>query len=388
MTESASTLAFSTLPGELEAQTLAHLETPRLVVFEEAVRANIDAMQRALGAVAPGHGLDLLRPHVKTHKSARILRLLLDAGVQSVKCTPNELELAVECGVHDIFVAYPLLDHAAARVAEIARRHPRSIVRVQAGLPGHVKILREAAARHDVRLPCFLDLDVGNARTGAPLARIDDLLSAFDPSPDSGVPVCGIHAYDGHNSSPDASVRAEIARGAMADVARAVERVRKRGFVCERVVVAGTPAFREDLEEILRLDLGVKVEVSPGTFVFHDSKYEGVMPGLFRFAALVLSRVMDLPRDDRVTLDLGHKRWGIDQGPIEVLGVPGLEFVSASEEHTVLRRGPDAPELGLGAPVWIVPRHVCPTVNLFEWYTFVRSDGSIEERVPVDARNR
>ncbi|HLU49191.1 MAG TPA: alanine racemase, partial [Planctomycetota bacterium] len=310
------------------------------------------------------------------------------SGIEKLKCTPNELDLLVAEGVSDIFLAYPLLAPLADRVARIAKESPQTTIRVQVAHPEHVAILERAAERHGVVLPSLIDLDVGNHRTGLPLARLEALLGSIRELSPRHVRIEGIHGYDGHNHSPDAGVRAEVARDAMAEVARAVDLLRRSGVACERVVVAGTPAWREDLRELLRIGLDVAVELSPGTFVFHDSKYEGILPGEFRFAALVFARVMDLPGDDRITLDLGHKRWAMDQGPIETTDVPGLEFISASEEHTVFRRGPDAPALRIGDPVWLVPRHVCPTVNLWDSYTFVREDGSIEENVAVDARNR
>ena len=68
------------------------------------------------------------------------------------------------------------------------------------------------------------------------------------------------------------------------------------------------------------------------------------------------------------------------------------EFVSASEEHTVLRILPEAPpatrELAIGAPLLIAPRHVCATVNLWESFRVIGADGRIEGEQPVDGRNR
>ena len=73
---------------------------------------------------------------------------------------------------------------------------------------------------------------------------------------------------------------------------------------------------------------------------------------------------------------------------MELFSVPGLEFVGASEEHTVLRQT-GGPDLRIGDPVLIAPRHVCPTVNAWESFTVVREDGSVEATaVPVSGRNR
>ena len=44
-----------------------------------------------------------------------------------------------------------------------------------------------------------------------------------------------------------------------------------------------------------------------------------------------------------------------------------------------------APAPALGEALYLVPRHVCPTVNLAEQALFVRRDGSVEA-VSVAAR--
>jgi D-serine deaminase-like pyridoxal phosphate-dependent protein len=157
----------------------------------------------------------------------------------------------------------------------------------------------------------------------------------------------------------------------------------------ERIVAAGTPGFLTDLEVLLSLGLDAEVQVSPGTWIYWDSICEEKLPGLFTFAALLLAKVMDVPGDDLLTLDLGYKRWAFDHGPVSVFSAPGLEFVSASEEHTVLRARDGGRRPGYGEPLLFAPRHVCPTVNLWESFTLVGPHGEVEaESLPVSARNR
>ena len=112
------------------------------------------------------------------------------------------------------------------------------------------------------------------------------------------------------------------------------------------------------------------------------------MPGRFRLAALVLARVMDRPTPQKITLDLGHKRWAIDQGHVHLFSTPGLEVVKVSEEHTVLEHDGSCP-LRIGDPVLIAPRHVCATVNLWEEFHLVDGTGKLHsDRLAVTARNR
>jgi D-serine deaminase-like pyridoxal phosphate-dependent protein len=67
-----------------------------------------------------------------------------------------------------------------------------------------------------------------------------------------------------------------------------------------------------------------------------------------------------------------------------VLDRPGLVAERPSEEHLPLRvEAGGAPERG--TPLFLVPRHVCPTVNLAEEAVLVEG-GRVRASVPVAAR--
>jgi D-serine deaminase-like pyridoxal phosphate-dependent protein len=63
----------------------------------------------------------------------------------------------------------------------------------------------------------------------------------------------------------------------------------------------------------------------------------------------------------------------------------GWQVRGVSDEHTVLERIGDGPELALGDKPLLVPGHIDPTVNLHEWIVAVRND-RVEAVWPVDAR--
>lgn len=370
---------------------LTELATPRLVVFKKQVEENVRRMRSYLEAIVPGSGFGHLTPHAKTHKSSWVTRKLMDEGVTKFKCTFNELDALLETGVRELLVAYPPLAADAVRIARCARQYPGANVCAQIGCLAHARFLVAAARQYAVEIPCFLDLDVGNRRTGGSLEKLLDLMKRISRDSEfSPLRICGLHAYDGHNHSSDPEERRKCASECMERVARCWQALQVIGFPGERIVVSGTPPFEEDLRELSsRPHLNATVEVSPGTWIYWDTKYDSILPGKFEFAALVLAQVMDVPADDLVTLNLGYKRWAIDQGPVERFSVPGLEFVSASEEHTVLRRGPDAPRLDVGDRLLLAPRHVCATVNLWESFVLMGSEGHVlSENQPVTARNR
>ena len=370
---------------------LASLPTPRLVVYRKYLEENIARMRRYLEEVVPRSGFHHLRTHVKTHKSAWVTSILLDAGVRRFKCTPNELEMLVDAGAEDIFIAYPLLSRDADLLARRMTQYPKIRFLAQIGTLAHAEYLAAAARRHKTEIPVLIDVDVGGHRTGAPPQAVADLaLSVARKSRFGPLRVEGIHAYDGHNHFSDPGDRLLASQEAMRLTADCVLELNRIGVPVGTVTAAGTPPFVEDLHELTQVHkIDAHVEVSPGTWVYWDTGYDRILPDRFKLAALVLAQVMDRPTSDLVTLNLGYKRWAIDQGPVQLFSIPGVEFVSANEEHTVLRRTAQTPELNVGDPILIAPRHVCATVNLWESFAVVSGDGSLESACePVTARNR
>lgn len=366
------------------------LATPRLLVFREAVEANIRAMRASLESVVPGSGFGHLAPHVKTHKSLWAARLLVARGIDRLKCSLNELDLCLDAGARSVFVAYPLLPHDADRVARAAAQHSRIEVLAQVGCLVHAERLAAAARRHGIELECLVDVDVGNHRTGVAPGDLPDLVRAIRGNPRLGtLRLRGLHAYDGHNSSPDPLVRKRCAQESMQLVVDCVRAMESAGARVDHVVVGGTPGYLPDLEElVVRHQLDAHVDVSPGTWVYWDTNYEAKLPGLFRYAAFCLAQVIDRPGKDLATLNLGHKRWAIDHGAVTLFNLPGVEVKSTSEEHTVLKL-PAGVDPAVEDRVFFVPRHVCPTVNLWEHFTLVGPGGRVETLdEPVTARNR
>jgi D-serine deaminase-like pyridoxal phosphate-dependent protein len=129
--------------------------------------------------------------------------------------------------------------------------------------------------------------------------------------------------------------------------------------------------------------------LSPGTTVLWDAGYAKKLPDLaFLPAAVLLARVVSKPGPGRLCLDLGHKAVGSEMPPPRVLflNLPDAIPVIHSEEHLVVET-PAAGEVALGACVYGVPWHICPTVALHE-EAFVVRDGGVSGVWRVTARAR
>ena len=354
------------------------LLTPALVVRLDRARANVDRIVALAGGDA-----SRWRPHVKTTKIPAVWRELLRAGVRHFKCATTReaavlLELLEAEGIDgDVLLAQPLVGPALRRLGDLAREHPRSRVGVlcedverASEVPGGVAI--------------FLELNPGMDRTGIPLPDETAILAVARAA---GERLAGVHFYDGHLHDPDPDLRRErVFRGydALIDTLEVLE---DDGHAVREVVTAGTPAFPFALEYGGFRGPGRPVHrISPGTVVFHDLRSVEENPDVpLEHAATVLSRVVSHPRAERVTCDAGSKSIAAEAGePVAaVVGHPELVPETPSEEHLPLRvtSGPRPPR---GTLLHLVPRHVCPTVNLADEAVLV--DGDEVRVVPVAAR--
>ncbi len=360
--------------------------TPRLLVWQERVQANINTMREMLQQVRSDADLSLLCPHVKTHKSGWVTQQLLDAGVSRFKATLNEVDMLLGCGAREIFVAYPLLQAQAAWLAERMAAHREVQFYIQIAHPEHAAIWPALAKKHDFDVRFFIDLDVGMGRTGVAAERAFDLYR--ETSRLYGLWFAGLHAYDGHNYKATLDERRAITRQSMDLLLQILRHFNENQVAVPRMVVGGTPGFWPDFEYLNTQQFDAELWLSPGTWVLFDTTCGRLMPDTFAPAALILAQVVDQTAPDRRTLNLGHKRWAVDQGPVEAFSLPGIQAVKWSEEHTVVELA-EKTQLQIGDYLALVPRHVCSTVNLWEYFTLVGENGEIViEQCPIEARNR
>ncbi len=358
------------------------IPSPSLLVFRDLVATNLDAMIRLAG------GVDRLRPHAKTHKSAAVVRMGLDRGIDKYKCaTVAEAETLATAGAVDVLLAYPLVGPNPKRFVALSAAFPAVTFRALVDDPEHVRALADAAAaaRLDRPIPTLLDLDVGMGRTGiAPSDAAVALYREIDRRPE--LTADGLHAYDGHLGIPDPAERTTAAKAVEEQVLRFRDRLVANGLPIPRLVMGGTPTFPIHG----RFD-APGVECSPGTVVYHDYNYSTRFPDLpFTPAALLLTRVVSRPRAGRLCLDLGHKAVSADTPPPGLRAwlpaLPDARVAGHSEEHLFLDVA-DADRHPIGEPLLAVPAHVCPTVALHR-FAFVIADGRVVDEWETSARDR
>ena len=357
-------------------QNAAEIPSPALLLYPERIRENIRRMIRIAGG--PGR----LRPHLKTHKLAEVVRLHLAEGITKFKCaTIAEAEMAAGAGAADILIAYPLVGPNAARLLTLVRTFPGTEFSCVADDAQAVQLLSKTFSDSGYQLTVLLDVDCGQHRTGVePGARAMRLYRLIATSP--GIRPGGLHVYDGQIHEPDLTKRTELTAVAFAPVNQFRQEILSAGLALPRVVAGGTPTFPIHATN-------ENFECSPGTCVLWDFGYASKFADLeFLIAAVVLTRVVSKPGANRLCLDLGHKAIAAENPPprVQFLNLPEAAAVSHSEEHLVIEN-PSAKQFAVGDCLFGVPRHICPTVALYSEASVVRN-GRATERWRITARER
>jgi len=352
------------------------IPSPALLVYPERIGENIRRMIAALGQA------ERLRPHVKTHKMAEVVQLQLKAGITKFKCaTIAEAEMLGQAGAKDVLLANQPVGPNIDRLLGLGgwfRDVRFSTIADDAETVGN---LAQAAQAAGVTLPVWLDLDVGMGRTGiAPGQGAATLYKLIGQLP--GVEPAGLHLYGGHLHDSDPAKRLAKWQTMMVEVRSFRTGLEVAGLPVPGVVGGGTPTFPFHAQH-------TDHECSPGTTLLWDFGYRDAFPDLdYQNAAVLLTRVISKPGSNCITLDLGYKSVASEQPQprVQFIGLDDAEAVMHSEEHLTLRTA-EAGRFKVGDCLYGIPRHICPTVALYDRAHVIRG-GKLTAQWPVAARAR
>jgi D-serine deaminase-like pyridoxal phosphate-dependent protein len=328
------------------------LDTPTLYVDLDVLENNIATMQ----AQCRAWGVEL-RPHVKTHKIPEIAQMQLDAG--AIGITVAKLGEAEVLPGDDVLVAYPLVKAKLPRLKKLAKKR-----RVKVAVDS-VDVARDLKG-----IDTLVEIDVGVGRTGAqsPEQAIEIAKACSD--------FLGIFYWPSWLDDAGfkaACVKIDAVLGALA----------KAGFEAKIVSGGSTPgAAKTPL-------IPQTTEIRPGTYVFYDlSSMEAKVCVEADCALRVLTTVVSTSVPGQCVIDAGSKTLSSDLAVVSgtyghVVGRPWI-VRKLNEEHGYVEiHGPAR----IGEKVWVVPSHVCPTVNLHDEIWYGRG-GRVEGSWKVAARGK
>jgi D-serine deaminase-like pyridoxal phosphate-dependent protein len=230
-------------------------------------------------------------------------------------------------------------------------------------------------------------------RTGVEQGHVDKVVRLARAVEEAELQFTGLHYYDGQHGGLDEPERTTAAHAGYDRLLKIVIAIQNSGMRVPEVITAGTPTFPCSLSYRGFHGAGFTHRVSPGTIVYCDATSLAQLPAACGYApaALVLTRVVSRPHDGIITCDAGHKAVSADAGvpTCVVAGHPELTPLAPSEEHLpmtvspILNREAAGPQVG--ESLYLLPRHVCPTVNNFDLALLVRQ-GRIAAVEKVTAR--
>jgi len=328
------------------------LDTPALYIDLPTMERNIREMQKQCNSWKVA-----LRPHTKTHKIPEIALMQLETG--AIGITVAKVGEAEVLPGNDVLIAYALMEEKVRRVRELMKTR-----RVTVAIDSVV------AAQGLKGVPTLVEVDVGVGRCGAqtPEAAVEVAQACSDFQ--------GLFYWP--SWLDDAGFKAACAK-----IDATLDALKKAGLEAKIISGGSTPgATKTPL-------IPKTTEIRPGTYVFYDaSSLEAKCCMESDCALRVITTVVSTAVPGQCLIDAGSKTFSSDvtRGPNTFGHFVGRPWTmrKMNEEHGYVEVRDKA---RVGEKVWVIPSHVCPTVNLHDevWYG---RDGKVEGSWKVAARGR
>ena len=237
---------------------LENLRTPKVLIEQSRVIANIERLQAAVTA----RGLRL-RPHAKTHKSTRVARWQLDRGAVGICCAKlDEAKVFAENGIENIRLPYPLNPSNAPLLLTLQDQSRISFIVDHLGV---AQQWSELMQRHRRIAEVLIKVDVGFHRCGidpnAP--RVLDFIKSVNDLP--GLKLLGLLSHAGHGYNAKSELEMEsIARAESRILSSLAKIAHSNGIAISEISVGATPTLRYSLNE------ESITELRPGNYVYCD----------------------------------------------------------------------------------------------------------------------
>ena len=352
------------------------IDTPFLAVYKARIQFNIDQMIRIAG------GANKLQPHVKTYKMPEVVAMQINSGINKFKCaTIAEAEMLGMSEARQILLAYQPNSVKLQRLISLIFEYPGSTFSTIIDNISAADMIDKACGVRGIKLDIYLDINNGNNRTGILPAEAPILIKKCGHL--NNIILKGFHVYDGHIHLSDFEERKIKCDEDYMKIEEAAETYISLFNENPLIIAGGSPTFpiHADRPEVI---------TSPGTTLFWDAGYGEKFDEMpFIQAAVLITRVISIPGEGIICLDLGHKSVA-SENPLEnrvrFLNGEGLIPISQSEEHLVVENSLNA-NFEVGDIIYALPYHICPTTALYNEVAVVENN-KVVANWKVAARGR
>tara|TARA_B100000575_G_scaffold282005_1_gene273188 strand:+ start:1445 stop:2545 length:1101 start_codon:yes stop_codon:yes gene_type:complete len=358
-----------------EIKNINDFSSPCLVLYPNRIENNIKKMIEIAGNV------NILRPHIKTHKIAEIIKMQQEHGISKFKCaTISEADLLGSCNAEDILLAMQPTGRNIQRFFELIKKYPNSKFSTIADDKEIIVNINSYAVKENIIIHLWLDINNGMNRTGiipneeaAYLYTYMNSLSNIKPK--------GLHVYDGHIRHTDFEDRKIECDKQFKFILDLKNKIEGNGIIIDTIIAGGTPSFPIHVKRN-------NIEVSPGTPLLWDFRYSSAFKDLkFQHAAVLIGNIISKPGPNLICINLGHKSVAaeMDFPRVKFLNISLNKQISHSEEHLIIYCE-ESNKYAVGDICYAIPTHICPTVPKYN-KVFTVNSGFITEDWKVVARD-
>lgn len=363
--------------------SLKNIPTPALLINENILRKNLRIMQELATK-----GNLCLRPHTKTHRTPEIARMQLEYGSSGITvATTGEAECMHASGIQDIFIANEIADE------EKLVRLQRLIAlgcNLKIGVDNlyHIELAQSVFNGSRNILKIMIEIDVGDGRAG-----VQDFQSALSLANKikemKNLELFGVFSHEGQSyGAVNLQECRKISKESHLKTVEIAEKLRTYGVEVKTVSVGSTPSILT-----ASVQKGVN-EIRPGTYPLMDASQAAVINSFDSCAATVLATVISKPVKGRVVLNAGAKAITgqiVRNGITKNYGFGYLKDYhvwvnSFFDEHTVVINDEFYSKVGIGDKLEIIPNHICPAVNLYNYFYLINEDGY--KKIIIECRGK
>jgi len=236
-----------------EAVNANEYDSPALLLYPGRIMENINRLTERVD-------VRLLRPHVKTNKTAEVSKLMMEGGILKFKAaTIAEAEMLALINAPDVLLAYPPAIPKIKRLIRLIQKYPNTHFSCLVDNANTAIAISDLFTAANLTVGIFVDLNLGMNRSGVQPQNAITLFEKINSLP--ALQILGLHAYDGHIKDRDLKIRTEACLHAFEPVPQLKRALEEMVGHATTLIAGGSPTC------FIHAEAGDR-ECSPGTFCF------------------------------------------------------------------------------------------------------------------------